>query len=389
MSCTCSSVLALSSTWLERLKSRPLWRPIALAMNNELFGWAALALWLAGIVASVIGAFTWPRGPACRCRGPACRRPRPLLSPGEWFIRGRCWYILSGHPIDKDGLVCCPECGVRSSPAHRMRDGRRMRWNRLGASCLLAGIALFACPWISSGSWVRPIPTAVLAVIEDSPSAAARVQLRAETWRRITDGTVTGWSATVLAARLANDLHHDGERWNAYRAARLLEQLWPQSNMALERMLGSGDAQARLIAADILRRKSITPSPALLRACINDLRNDSSEVNWYLSQGNALSAAAYLVRWAQDAEPLLAHAMRSDDWQQRLLAAAVAGHACRLSLIDQAAPVLIEHLRDNSMSGDAKVAAPALSIRPCGSAASSAVRGYPRSATAGHRSLDH
>ena len=256
--------------------------------------------------------------------------------------------------------MCCPECGVRSSPAHRMRDGRRMRWNRLGAFCLLVGIALFACPWISSGNWVRPIPTAVLAVIEDSPSAAARVQLRAETWRRINDGTVTGWSATVLAARLANDLHHDGERWNAYRAARLLEQLWPQSNMALERMLGSGDAQARLIAADILRRKSITPSQALLRACINDLRNDSSEVTWYLSQGNARSAAAYLVRWAQDAEPLLADAIRSDDRQQRLLAAAVAGHACRLSLIDQAAPVLIEHLRDNSMSGDAKVAAPAL-----------------------------
>lgn len=328
-------------------------------MRDEAFGWAALALWMAGMAATAVGFYTWPRGPRCRCQG-GRHLLRVFVSPSQWLVRGRCWYILTGLPHDGDGQVRCPECGVRSRPARALRDGRRFRWNRLGVICLALGSAFFAQPWISGGHWVKPIPTAVLAIIEDVPSQSARRQLRDETALRVYSGTVTGWSATVVADRLVRDLHQDGEKWNADRAAGLLGQLWPLSSEALEHAVASDDVQARVIAAGILRQKSMTPSQALLRACMEDLRDDSSHVDWYLSLGNALSAAEYLVRWASDAEPLLAEAMRSDDRQQRLLAAAVAGYAARLRLVDQAAPILIDHLRDNSIRGDAKVAAPAL-----------------------------
>lgn len=164
----------------------------------------------------------------------------------------------------------------------------------------------------------------------------------------------------MLADRVGRELFDDDQRWNAERAMDLLVQLWPRSQAALEKAVASNDAQARLLAARLLRRLTSSPSEALIKACVDDLRDDSDEVRYYLSFSNARAAADYLVNHGVMAEPYLAEAMRRGDRQQQILAAAVAGHAGLVALIDQAAPILIECLGDNGVRGDAKVAAPAL-----------------------------
>jgi hypothetical protein len=160
--------------------------------------------------------------------------------------------------------------------------------------------------------------------------------------------------------KLAGDLRSDNARGNAERAEGLLCLLWPTSRDALEAALEDCDRQARMIAAAVLRKKcGRDASDQLLRACIEDLRDDGDAVPWWTSW-NARTASEYLVQLPDRIEPLLSVAMRSGDWQQRFLAAAIAGHCGHTSLLPQAAPILIPQLRDNRISGDAKIAAPAL-----------------------------
>ncbi len=205
------------------------------------------------------------------------------------------------------------------------------------------------------------MPTPILVVVERIDAGRGVKDVRHEVDQRVAKGQVTGWSASLLASALAEDLISDEVRWNAERAEDLLQTLWPDSWSALETALHSGNMQARILAARILRKLCPEPSDSLLSACVQDLRDDSSSgVRWYLTRHNAAEASKYLVRWAPWAEPMLADALHSDDRQQRLLAAAVAGYARLTDLMDQAAPILIEHLRDNSIPNDAKVAAPAL-----------------------------
>ena len=225
---------------------------------------------------------------------------------------------------------------------------------------LLAGSA-FVVPWILDGTWVGAMPTPILVVVERIDAGRGVKDVRHEVDQRVAKGKVTGWSASILASALAEDLISDEVRWNAERAEDLLQTLWPDSRSALETALHSGDMQAQLLAARLLRKLCGDPSDSLLSACVQDLRDDSSSsIGWYLTRHNAAEASEYLVRWAPRAEPMLAEALYSDDRQQRLLAAAVAGYAGLTDLIAVAAPILIEHLRDNSIPDDAKVAAPAL-----------------------------
>jgi hypothetical protein len=225
---------------------------------------------------------------------------------------------------------------------------------------MLSACSTFALPWIKGGTWTRPIPTAALALLERSSNPQSARAARDEIERRVNDGAVKGWSAGVLAAKLVRDLHNDHQHWNADRAENLLRSLWPNSQDALEQALQSDDVQTRILAARLLRALSPTPSESLLRACVEDLRNDSEKTSWYLTMGNAREAAEYFVIWGRSAAPHLEQAMHSNDQQQRLLAAAVAGHAHLTVLLEQAAPILINHLCDNTFRGDARVAAPAL-----------------------------
>ena len=283
------------------------------------------------------------------------------LDARSWLIRGRCWYNLTGLEPDSDGSVRCPECGCTTRAEKRLCDGRRCRLELVTLVTLLLAGSAFVVPWILDGTWAGAMPTPVLVVVEKIDTVRGVKDVRHEVDQRVAKGKVTGWSASLLASALAKDLISDEVCWNAERAETLLQTLWPDSRSALEAALHTGDMQARILAARILRKLCADPSDSLLSACIQDLRDDSSSgIGWYTTRHNAAEASEYLVQWAPRAEPMLAEALHSLDPQQRLLAAAVAGYARLTDLIPVAAPILIEHLRDNSIPNDAKVAAPAL-----------------------------
>jgi hypothetical protein len=326
---------------------------------NEVLGWLAIGTILAGTVVVLGGLYTWPRGERCRCPGPRPRRVG-LVNPVRLLRRGRCWYNLTGLIVNSLGQVRCPECGRLIKPRRALADGRRLRILPTGTAMLLAGLAAFGVTWRRNGAWTAAVPTLPLVVLAGSQDSTDREALRRELDRRVADGSVTGWPATLLARSLARDLESDDVHWNAERAERMLESLWPHSQPALESALRSGDAQARIIATRLLQRRVFPPTDDLLRASIEDLRDDAGEVRYYISLRNAKRSSDYLVNWADIAEPFLIEAMASDDPQQRLLAAAVLGYGGRVSAMDRAVPILVSHLRDNDVRGDAKVAAPAL-----------------------------
>lgn len=283
------------------------------------------------------------------------------LDARSWLLRGRCWYNLTGLEPDSDGSVRCPECGCTTRAEKLLCDGRRCRLELVSLVTLLLAGSAFVVPWILDGTWAGAMPTPILVVVERIDAGRGVEDVRHEVDQRVAKGKVTGWSASLLAEALAEDLVSDEVHWNAERAEDLLRSLWPDSQSALENALHSRDMQAQLLAARLLRKLCTDPSDSLLSACVQDLRDDSrSSFGWYLTRHNAAEASDYLVRWAPRAEPMLAEALHSLDRQQRLLAAAVAGYAGLTDLIAVAAPILIEHLRDNSIPDDAKVAAPSL-----------------------------
>lgn len=327
---------------------------------DEIFGWSSLILSLFSAGLLLWSIRTWPRGERCYCRGPRSGA-LGLFVPLRWFIRGRCWYDLRAQVGSPEGIVRCPECGSEQTSARMLRGGRRIRWWLVTVCVFLLAIGAFSTPWVRSGRWTNAVPTLALVVTAPLDAEPADNLLRAELDERIFAGKVSGLAAEIASDRLLTDLLDDDRRWNATFAARALEQMWPDSREALELAVAAEDRQSRLFAASILRRLSEAPSDALLDATILDLSDSGDEgLRWYLTLGNAQQAAAYLVIWAHEAEPKLADAMHSDDWQQRLLAAAVAGNARLTGLMEQAVPILIEHSRDNAIPSDAKVAAPAL-----------------------------
>lgn len=324
---------------------------------NELLGWTLIVVGCVSAVIALAAIYTWPRGDRCRCPGP--RLPwRKRASVLRWLWRGRCWYNLTGH-CGGNHLIC-PECGSDMACRRLLRDGRRLGLGRLGAILCLVAMAAGSICWVRGGSWTAAVPTLPLVALSNTDLGSHRTSLRGEAAQRLADGRVTGLAARILAQAIIEDLRHDGRRWNAHHAIDFLNTLWPHSQPALEAELGIGDGQSRPVAADILRALSPQPSDALLAATVADLRDDGGEPGWYLRQRNARRAASYLLSWPDHAEPFVREALGSEDPQQRMLAAAVAGFCRHIDSMDQAVPILISHLRDNSVYGDAKIAAPAL-----------------------------
>jgi hypothetical protein len=326
---------------------------------DDALGWTSLALILMMMAVSLWALASFPRGPRVRCPG-RCRGVLAWIDPRKALIRGSCWYDLTGLKVDAGGRLRCPECGGQTSMKKLCADGRRVRLELIAAALLVCAIGTFSGPWIQGGCWTRSIPTLALAMVERSGNAGEGTDLGDEIEKRVWGGAMTGLAGSVLAEALVRDLRDDDARWNAHRALRLLEKLGVEADGPLLRTLYGGDDQARVLAARILRSRQFPPSRELLWACVEDLRDDADTVDWYLCGRNARGAADYLVNWAPEAREFLRVAMCGGDRQQRLLAAAVVGHAADTDMIDFAAPILIEHLRDNDVDGDAKVAAPAL-----------------------------
>jgi HEAT repeat protein len=167
---------------------------------------------------------------------------------------------------------------------------------------------------------------------------------------------------------LVAQLRDDNVRWNAPRAMDELRRAGPSAFPALDSALVSNDWQQHQLAAHVLRRNpEYVPSQQLLAVTVEGLRSDDlpsksekGQRETYTPVYNAGEGTRYLLDHAERAAPSLVRALNSDDPQQRFLAAYVLGCGGVGPAVDRAAPVLIEHLRDNEVEGDAIMAAAAL-----------------------------
>ena len=75
---------------------------------------------------------------------------------------------------------------------------------------------------------------------------------------------------------------------------------------------------------------------------------------------NAKNSAVYLSKWWKFSEQYVLEAIDSDDTQQQLLAAVIAGYGGTTSRVEDVVAILVPHLMDNNIRGDSRIATPAL-----------------------------
>lgn len=327
---------------------------------------AAAALALGGLLCTLYGLVQRVRRPVRRhCPGPARGFRRMLGFVLPW--RTLCGYDLSGRP---DARTPCPECGVMAARRDLLRSPGRVRWLRLGFTCLaLAGTAFWQWEAAMWWEWVTRLPTTPLLRIEATLGPRVPGQVHDELANRACAKAMTSRQREIYAALLVRNLASDEVRGNAGHAGWLLTQLEHEGVVALLGALKSADYQQRQLAADHLRSmEGFELNQDLLRVTVEGLRDDrfpfdpgtaldSSTWTW---STNARDGTAFLVTYARPAQAFIAQGLASDDRQQRLLCAAIAGWGGLDELAPVAAPILIEHLADNDMQGDAKIAYAAL-----------------------------
>jgi hypothetical protein len=142
----------------------------------------------------------------------------------------------------------------------------------------------------------------------------------------------------------------------------------PEAEAALQEALRSADWQHRQLACSTLHelwynRRGVSITHDLLRVTVEGLGDDALPYETcYTHVTNARSGFWFLCDLPDPsmAESALATGMASLDRQRRFLCAAAAGATGRTRLIEQAAPILIEHLHDNDIESDATLAVGAL-----------------------------
>jgi hypothetical protein len=307
----------------------------------------------------------WARvrgGLGCFCPGPG--------RVGWWrvFVRP-CGYDLSGLPGGPLGEVTCPECGRTLVPARQgLRRIYRFRAARAGVVLVLVGLMLSrGVPFLKHGQWQRSVPTTVLVLAKRALGARLPTRLYRELLGRVGRKKLSAWQGRLVVPGFLEDLRGDGRTSNAWQAMEALESL-AVDGAVLEGLLGSADYQQRQLAAEMLRdrcavndygrsmrslKDGACPSEALLRVTVEGLRSDG--INFGAGLGpNARDGFWFLAHFPERIDAHLERAMRGDDAQLRLLAAGAAGYAGRRGLVDLAAPILVEHLRDNRTWGDAR-----------------------------------
>ncbi len=171
-----------------------------------------------------------------------------------------------------------------------------------------------------------------------------------------------------IVSRLISDLADDDVRRNAARAMDELQHMGLVAVTYLEKALNSRDRQQRQLAACTLRRMTgYDPSLEMLRVTVEGLQDDMlpeerrGGVRYrYTYAFNATEGTRYLLRHIEKAEQLLEEGLKSKDSQQGFLCAYVLGMAGRRRSIERVAPILISHLADNDIGGDACMSAAAL-----------------------------
>ncbi|MFG0283643.1 MAG: hypothetical protein ACF8R7_04415 [Phycisphaerales bacterium JB039] len=290
-----------------------------------------------------------------RCPGPGAWW-RTLLRP---IYTGGCGYDLRGLPAGPGGAVRCPECGRTVRGAEALGPAG-LRWIRLGAIAFALGALGWTIPIVKTGAWVRYVPAPALALTAGSDPRTD--PLRAELDRRVLDNELPGWAISGAAATFVRDLRDDDQQYNGLHAMDMLRRLGPEAIGALEAALHSDDLQQRQLAASVLRAiPQYQPSARMLQVTVEGL--SSRARSWERDTFTPASlgrGVRYLSTLGDSAAWAIEDGLRSDDAQQRFACAVAAGFGRCDSLVDLAAPVLIEHLADNNLAGDARVAAPAL-----------------------------
>ncbi len=184
--------------------------------------------------------------------------------------------------------------------------------------------------------------------------------------------------AAILVARqptprevsdtLVADLRDDHVEGNATTASQRLWEIGPPAVPPLETALDSADLQQRELAAWVLRHMpGYSPSPRLLRACADALRNDafpdacrpvSDGLPLRVTMiGNASDSMEYLVDHPAQSASVVAPLLDSADPQQQFLAGVIAANIGLPNARAKLVGILVPHLSNNKIVGDATLAA--------------------------------
>ncbi len=315
-----------------------------------------------------------------------------MLDPRRWLGLGACGYPLAALPAGPGGVRLCPECGQsHRSGAKAWRAPLHRQWLIIAGLVVMCGWpAPGAARWLYRGTWTRRLPAEAVVAANVLLGGRTPRLLRDELVTRVYEKQFTDAQLDSVTPLLLSELKDDDIAWNAQAAWTALLAM-PQciSIPALEQALEAPDYQERQLAAVILRSMDgYWPSDACLRVTVEGLRDDSFPHDRRTGRttfiSNAYGGFEYLCQFAGDAAPHLASGLRSPDAQQRFLSAVVVGYSAAgavskpstqgpwdppaatstrplpAELIDEAIPVLVRALAENSIDDDAKQASAAL-----------------------------
>ncbi|MCA8978647.1 MAG: hypothetical protein KDC14_01380, partial [Planctomycetes bacterium] len=159
------------------------------------------------------------------------------------------------------------------------------------------------------------------------------------------------------------DLAADHERYNASRAFDALTRCDDRVVPLLQEALESPDRQQRQLAGSLLRIRGSEATAALLDVTLEALRIDHEWHGGHRTCQHAQNsghAASFLVRHASKVADRLIENLDSKDPQEGFLSAYVLGRGGVAQSVDRTCAVLVEHLGDNHVRGDAQMGADAL-----------------------------
>lgn len=388
------------------------WSPHLRAIWNDPFTWMrehwtflllvlasliAVGWWLMGLVTVDDGRF---------CPGPAPARSFlgwrnivaklwPINWVSYWHSLAQCGYDLSQTPTDNTQCQICPECGHRSGRSQQIPAAltlslsKRRHWlpaiglqstnrPRIFRRDVVAGLVLLGCltlwrsPTYRYASYLESAPDRFIILAAHILGPASPDHLEDLLRRRIMDPGLAAADAELAIPGLLQRLRSDSRSWNGWYASDALQHLLKSSDLtiattatrSLETALTDPNRQARQLAAAVMRRhlsqpNADPPSAALLAVTVEGLDGDELDERsgWV---ANAREGVEFLIRHAPRAKPFLQQKLGDPDAQGRWLAAVIVARANLTELMTDAAPILIEQLRDNDTSGDERVAADAL-----------------------------
>ena len=181
------------------------------------------------------------------------------------------------------------------------------------------------------------------------------------TLRRSVPGDESAPETLAELDELVAALAEDRTLWNASRAIDRLRELLPIGTSHLERALDSHDQQQRHFAAYLLRWRTESHSPRLCEVTVEALRRDLIP-GYYrtLLHRPAVDALRWLASDPVPALEPLRRALYSQDSQQQFYTAYLLAICADTKAPSFACRILIDHLGDNDIGGDALMATNAL-----------------------------